>query len=241
VQSRRENRGRVRPELVMSATSATGSSGSSGSNASGSSGSSAANSNGITSSGFLSLLVGELENQDPLEPTSTSDFINQMSQYATFDQDQTLNTQLGTLLTSFNSLLTMNSVNYIGHTVEAKGDTTTLQNSQATFGYSLSAAAQNVTLTVEDSSGNVVWSGTGPTASGMNSFTWNGINSSGTQVSDGGQYSLTVTATDSSGNSVFNYTTVTGAVTGVDDSSGSTMLDVGGVPVSVSNVLAVKS
>jgi flagellar basal-body rod modification protein FlgD len=220
---------------VSSATNPTGST------VSGSDVASAASSNGITSAGFLSLLVGELQNQDPLDPTSTSDFINQMSQYATFDQDQTLNTQLGTLLTSFSSLLTMNSVNYIGHNVEVKSDTTTLQNGAATFGYSLSAAAQNVTLTVEDSSGNVVWSGTGPTASGMNSFTWNGVNSSGTQLGNGGQYSLTVTATDSSGNSVFNYTTVTGAVTGVDDSTGSTMLDVGGVPVSVSNVIAVTS
>jgi flagellar basal-body rod modification protein FlgD len=164
-----------------------------------------------------------------------------MSQYATFDQDQTLNTQLGTLLTSFNSLLTMNSVNYIGHTVEAKGDTTTLQNGQAQFGYSLTSAAQNVTLTVEDSSGNVVWSGTGPTAAGMNSFTWNGISSNGTQLGNGGQYTLNVTATDSSGNSVFGYTTMFGAVTGVDDSSGSTMLDVGGVSVSVSNIVGVTS
>ena len=221
----------------MSVNSTSGSSSSS----SGSSSNSAATSNGITSSGFLSLLVGELENQDPLEPTSTSDFINQMSQYATFDADQTLNTQLGTLLTSFNSLLTLNSVNYIGHTVEAKGDTTTLQKGAATYGYSLSAAAQNVTLTVEDSSGNVVWSGTGPAAAGMNSFTWNGVNNSGTQLSDGGQYTLKVTATDSSGNSVFNYTTVTGAVTDIDSSSGTTMLDVGGVPVSISNIIGVKS
>jgi flagellar basal-body rod modification protein FlgD len=218
----------------MSVSSAT-------SNVNASTVSSAANSNGVTSSSFLSLLVGELENQDPLDPTSTTDFINQMSQYATFDQTQALNTQLGTLLTSFNSLLTMNSVNYIGHTVEAKGNTTTLQNGAATFGYSLTAAAKSVTLTVEDSSGNVVWSGTGPAASGMNSFTWNGINSSGTQLSNGGQYTLNVTATDSSGNSVYGYTTVTGAVTGVDDSSGTTMLTVGGVPVSVSNVIGVTS
>jgi flagellar basal-body rod modification protein FlgD len=197
-------------------------------------------SGGITSGDFLSLLVGELQNQDPLDPTSTSDFINQMSSYATFDQDQTLNTQLGTLLTSFNSLLTMNSVNYIGHNVEVKGNTATLQNGSAAFGYSLTSAAQNVSLSVQDSSGNVVWSGSGPTASGMNSFSWNGITSSGTQLTSG-QYTLNVTATDGSGNSVYGYTTFSGAVTGVDNSSGTTMLDVGGVPVSVSNVVGVTS
>jgi flagellar basal-body rod modification protein FlgD len=222
----------------MSTTSATSASGST---VTGSTVASAASANGITSSGFLSLLVGELQNQDPLEPTSTSDFINQMSQYATFDQDQTLNTQLGTLLTSFNSLLTMNSVNYLGHTVEAKGDTTTLTNGAAQFGYSLTSAAQTVQLSVQDSSGNIVWSGSGATAAGMNSFTWNGVGSDGTQLANGGQYTLKVTATDASGNSVLGFTTITGAVTGVDSSSGTAMLEVGGVSVNVSDVVGVKS
>jgi flagellar basal-body rod modification protein FlgD len=197
--------------------------------------------NGITSGDFLTLLVGELQNQDPLNPTSTSDFINQMSSYATFDEQQTLNTQLGTLLTSFNSLLTMNSVNYLGHNVEAKGNTATLQNGQATFGYSLTSAAANVQLTVQDGSGNTVWSGTGPTAAGLNSFTWNGTTSNGAQLSDGGQYTLNVTASDASGNSVYGYGTFTGTVTGVDSSSGTTMLTVGGVPVSISDIVGVKS
>jgi flagellar basal-body rod modification protein FlgD len=203
--------------------------------------SAAAATNGITSGDFLSLLVGELQNQDPLDPTSTTDFINQMSSYATFDEQQTLNTQLGTLLTSFNSLLTMNSVNYLGHNVEAKGNTATLQNGQAAFGYSLTSAATNVQLSVQDSSGNIVWSGAGSTAAGMNSFTWNGTSSNGAQLSDGGQYTLNVTAADASGNSVYGYSTFVGTVTGIDSSSGTTMLDVGGVPVSVSDIVGVKS
>jgi flagellar basal-body rod modification protein FlgD len=198
-------------------------------------------SGGVTSGDFLSLLVNELQNQDPLDPTSTTDFINQMSSYATFDQEQSLNTNLNTLLSSFNSLLTMNSVNYLGHDVIAKGNVATLQNGQASFGYDLTAPAANVSLTVQDSQGNVVWSGTGPAAQGMNTVSWNGTNSSGAQLQDGGQYTLNVTATDAAGNSVYNYSTFTGTVTGVDSSSGTTMLDVGGVPVDVSNIVGVKS
>jgi flagellar basal-body rod modification protein FlgD len=52
---------------------------------------------------------------------------------------------------------------------------------------------------------------------------------------------LNVTATDAAGNNVYGFTTVTGAVTGVDSSSGTAMLDVGGVPVNVSDVVGVKS
>jgi flagellar basal-body rod modification protein FlgD len=201
----------------------------------------AASSAGISSTDFLTLLVDELQNQDPLDPTDTSDFVNQMSQYANFDQEQTLNTNLGNLLTSFNSLLTMNSINYLGHTVEVKGDTTSLQNGQATFGYSLTGSASNVALTIKDAAGDTVWSGTGPSAAGMNSFTWDGTTNDGTKLSDGGQYTLSVAATDASGKSVYGYTTFSGKVDDVDNSSGSTMLDIGGVPVSISNVVGVTS
>jgi flagellar basal-body rod modification protein FlgD len=233
----RRSRG-VWPEHAMGVTSPTSSSVPSPSSAAVNG---AAASSGLSSGDFLALLVGELQNQDPLDPTSTTDFINQMGSYATFDQQQTLNTQLGTLLTSFNSLLTMNSVNYIGHTVEVTGKTTTLQNGSAVFGYSLTSAAQSVQLSVQDSSGNVVWTGSGTTNAGMNAFTWNGQNSAGTQLPDGGQYTMTVTATNAAGTSVYGFSTVSGVVSGVENSSGTTMLNVGGVPVNVSNVVAVLS
>jgi flagellar basal-body rod modification protein FlgD len=195
----------------------------------------------LTSSDFLNLLVSELQTQDPLDPTNSTDFINQLTSYANFDEQQTLNTNLSSLATSFNSLLTLNASNYIGKTVEAKADTATLQDGQASFGYSLNSGASSVTLTVTDSSGNTVWTGSGTTTAGSNSFTWDGKTTGGTQFSDGGQYSLSVTATDSSGNSLSGYTTVSGKVTGVDSSSGTPMLTVGGTSISISSIIGVTS
>jgi flagellar basal-body rod modification protein FlgD len=203
--------------------------------------SSSSTTSSLTSSDFLNLLVNELQTQDPLDPTNSTDFINQLTSYANFDEQQTLNTNLSSLATSFNSLLTLNASNYIGKTVEAKADTATLQDGQASFGYSLNSGASSVTLTVTDSSGNTVWTGSGTTTAGSNSFTWDGKTSDGTQLSDGGQYSLSVTATDSSGNSVSGYTTVSGKVTGVDSSSGTPMLTVGGTSISISSIIGVTS
>jgi flagellar basal-body rod modification protein FlgD len=203
--------------------------------------SSSSTTSSLTSSDFLNLLVNELQTQDPLDPTNSTDFINQLTSYANFDEQQTLNTNLSTLATSFNSLLTLNASNYIGKTVEAKADTATLQNGQASFGYSLNSAASSVTLTVTDSSGNAVWTGSGTTTAGSNSFNWDGKTTDGTQLSDGGQYSLSVTATDSSGNPVSGYTTVSGKVTGVDSSSGTPMLTVGGTSISISSIIGVTS
>jgi flagellar basal-body rod modification protein FlgD len=195
----------------------------------------------ISSTDFLNLLVSELQNQDPLNATSTTDFINQLTSYANFNQQQSINSSLTSLAGSFSSLVTLNSVNYIGHTVEAKTDTATLTNGSATFGYSLSSAASNVAISVKDSSGNTVWSGSGTGNSGSNSFSWDGKNSDGTQLSDGGQYTISVTATDSAGNSVFNYSTITGTVTGIDASTSTPALLVNGVSVSAANIIGVTS
>ena len=203
--------------------------------------SSSSTTSSLTSSDFLNLLVNELQTQDPLDPTNSTDFINQLTSYANFDEQQTLNTNLSSLATSFNSLLTLNASNYIGKTVEAKADTATLQNGQASFGYSLNSAASSVTLTVTDSSGNAVWTGSGTTTAGSNSFAWDGKTTDGTQLSDGGQYSLSVAATDSSGNAISGYTTVSGTVTGVDSSSGTPMLTVSGTPINISSIIDVTS
>jgi len=195
----------------------------------------------LSSTDFLNLLVSELQNQDPLNATSTTDFINQLTSYANFSEQQSINSSMTSLAGSFSSLVTLNSVNYIGHTVEAKTDTATLSSGSATFGYSLSSAASDVSISVKDSSGNTVWSGTGTGNAGSNTFTWDGKNSSGTQLADGGQYSVSVTATDAAGNSVFNYSTITGTVTGIDASSSTPSLIVNGVPVSASNIIGVTS
>jgi flagellar basal-body rod modification protein FlgD len=195
----------------------------------------------LSSTDFLNLLVSELQNQDPLNATSTTDFINQLTSYANFSEQQSINSSMTSLASSFSSLVTLNSVNYIGHTVEAKTDTATLSSGSATFGYSLSSAASDVSISVKDSSGNTVWSGTGTGNAGSNTFTWDGKNSSGTQLADGGQYSVSVTATDAAGNSVFNYSTITGTVTGIDASSSTPSLIVNGVPVSASNIIGVTS
>ncbi len=220
--------------MTVSSTSSTTSSTSSSS-------SSSSSSSTISSSDFLNLLLSELQNQDPLNATSTTDFMNQLTSYANFTEQQSINSSMTSLASSFSSLVTLNSVNYIGHTVEAKTDTATLSGGSATFGYNLSAASSNVTITVKDSSGNTVYTGSGTGNEGDNTFTWNGQTTSGKQLSDGGQYTISVTATDAAGNSVFNYATTTGKVTGIDTSTSTPSLTVNGVSVSAADIIAVTS
>ena len=76
--------------------------------------------------------------------------------------------------------------------------------------FGLAASASTVTVTVTDSSGNVLRTLTpaGGTA-GTNTISWNGCDSGGSLLSDG-TYSFNVSATDSSGNAVAEYASYRG-------------------------------
>lgn len=199
---------------------------------------SSSTSSSLSTNDFLQLIVAQLQNQNPLDPTDTTEFMNQLVSYASYDEQQTMNSNLETLVSSMNSLLSSNGLGYIGQTVEAIGDTTTLSDGSATWGYSLSSDAQDVTITVKDQDGNTVYTGSGDTSSGSHTFTWDGTTNSGGTAADG-DYTISVSATDSSGSSVLNYTTVIGTVTGVDNTSGTPQLVVGDTTIDLSNVLSI--
>ena len=67
---------------------------------------SSSSSSGITSSQFLSLLVTELQNQNPLDADSASDYMNQMMAYAQYSQ---LSEMSSTLLSLQESVQTISS------------------------------------------------------------------------------------------------------------------------------------
>lgn len=200
--------------------------------------SSSSSANSLDTTQFLGLLVTELENQNPLDPTDTSQFMGQMMSYASYSQQVSMNTTLSSVLSSMNSMLASNAVGFVGRTVEAYGDTTTLQNGQANWGYSLNSAASNVSITVKDADGNAVYQTSGDTSSGKHTFTWDGTTTGGGKAPDGA-YTIEISATDSGGASVYGNTTVSGEVTGVDSTSGTNMLMLGDAEVAFDDVIKV--
>jgi flagellar basal-body rod modification protein FlgD len=71
-----------------------------------SSASSASSSSGTSFSAddFLSLLVEQLQNQDPLNPTDTSQIMSQMVSFASFQQQAASNTQLSSISSTLNTI-----------------------------------------------------------------------------------------------------------------------------------------
>jgi flagellar basal-body rod modification protein FlgD len=57
----------------------------------------ASNSSDITANDFLTLLVSELQNQDPTQPTDPNEYITQLAQVNSLEQLVSINQGIGTL------------------------------------------------------------------------------------------------------------------------------------------------
>lgn len=55
---------------------------------------------------FLSLLVEQLQNQNPLEPTSTDKLLDQMMSYASYGQQSDTNSTLASIATKLDAIAT---------------------------------------------------------------------------------------------------------------------------------------
>lgn len=195
----------------------------------------------IDSDEFLILMVEQLQNQDPTDPTDTSEYIGQMISYASYETQSEISDQLATLTDTISTYMNSQGLGYLGQTVEAVGNTTSLQDGEAQWSYSLDSEAETVTVSILDEDGNTVYSESGETSSGAHSFTWDGVTSDGEQLEDGGQYTIQVEAYDADGNEVSGSTTVIAEVTAIDASGDDAVLGIGDASVLLDNVLAVKS
>ncbi|WP_247877785.1 flagellar hook assembly protein FlgD [Azospirillum thiophilum] len=194
---------------------------------------------------FLTLLLKQLEVQDPTNPVDTTTFTTQIVQLSSLEQQMSTNDKLDELNSTVSELSSStlgsgsSAISYYGKTVEAEGATTPLQDGEATWEYDMDTAASSVKLTITDSSGNTVYSDTSSsTAAGTHEVTWDGVGTDGQSYSSG-TYTLSVTALDASGKAIDTTTRFKGTVTSVDSSSGTAVLSVGGVSVSADDVLSV--
>ncbi len=89
-------RGPAKPAAAKDAVLGT----SRGTPSSGSSSSAASSSSDITANDFLTLLVSELKNQDPTQPTDPNQYITQLAQVNSLQQLVSINQGIGTLDTA---------------------------------------------------------------------------------------------------------------------------------------------
>lgn len=230
---------------TASNSSSTSSSSNSASSASSSSSSSSAVSASVQSeyNTFLTILTTELQNQDPTSPLDTNQFTSQLVQFSALEQNLQTNSLLQQLVTSQSQGQVNGALGYLGHTVQATGDSFTLDGTTTdtpTLAYSLASKASTAVMNVVNSSGLTVRQLTVDADSGAHSETFDGNDTSGDPL-PAGTYTFQVQATDSTGTAVAATTYETGKVTGIDTTDGVVNLHIGSVTVPAANVVQVIS
>ena len=199
-------------------------------------------STGMDKDDFLKLFVTQLQNQDPLNPQDSSQFISQLAQLTQVEQAYNTNTNLTSMLNQGGNSMTVASVSMIGKQVEATGNQVSLQSgSPSTINFNLAGAANQVTVAVQDANGMTVKTISGASmAAGEGSVAWDGTSNAGTALPSGA-YTFTVAAQDATGNAVTSTPLIKGQVNGVDMSGASPMLTIGNVKVNLTDVTSVST
>jgi flagellar basal-body rod modification protein FlgD len=210
--------------------------------ASGSSTAASTTTNALTSltsnfNDFLNLLMTQMQNQDPTSPMDTTQFTSELVQFASVEQQINTNSSLGTLIQATQGSETLQASSMVGKTVDATTASLPLQNSSATLQFT-TPAAEPVAIAVYNSAGQEVRNVTATSAQGANSWTWNGMNDSGTQMPDG-TYSVNVETANANGVATAVPFTVTGTVTGVSNSGSTVNLQMGTTTVPLNSVQQV--
>jgi flagellar basal-body rod modification protein FlgD len=143
---------------------------------------------------FLKMLVAQLQNQDPLNPMDNAEITSQMAQLSTVTGIDKLNETLLALSNSMALGQSVTATSMIGHGVLVEGSALNLVNGSAVGGMQLTQAADSVTVTIKDSSGNIVNKlQFGAQDAGVLPFSWNGETSTGATAADG-KYTFSVEA-----------------------------------------------
>lgn len=144
---------------------------------------------------FLTLLVTQMQNQDPLNPMENAELTSQLAQINTVKGISSLNTTMEKLLTSYSDALSMQSSALIGKNILSAGNKLPLGESGAIGGFNLAGDVDQAVVTITDSKGvKVNQLSLGELKSGVNDFYWDGKDADGKAL-DQGDYSFSVAAT----------------------------------------------
>ncbi len=144
---------------------------------------------------FMTLLVTQMKNQDPLNPMDNAQVTSQLAQLSTVTGINQLNETLQSMMMQTQSNQMLQASNMIGRVVTVEGNGVQLSKGQAVFGMSLPSAADSVNVTIKDSAGNIVRElALGRQGSGEKTLQWDGNTNDGKAMKDG-QYRFEIKAT----------------------------------------------
>ncbi len=153
---------------------------------------------------FMTLLVTQMKNQDPLNPLDNAQVTSQLAQLSTVTGIDKLNTTLETMMSNAQNSQSMQASNLIGHSVLVAGSSLHFNGTVGNFGVELPTAVDDLNITISDNAGNKLRQiSLGKQNEGIIPLSWDGYSDNGTRVA-AGDYKITISAQSGSGAATAN-------------------------------------
>jgi flagellar basal-body rod modification protein FlgD len=187
---------------------------------------------------FLTLMLAQLQNQDPTSPVDSNTFLTQLAQLSEVQGITSLNTNFGTLSNSLTSNQALQASSLLGHQALVNSSTATIAaGATVTGAVNVPQTTSQVTLSITNSAGALVSQiNLGAQPAGLANFSWNGTTGNGSQA-PAGTYTLTAQYAGATSGGTAATTLVNGTVESVSMGAGSAgmtlnVAGVGSVPFS---------
>jgi flagellar basal-body rod modification protein FlgD len=122
---------------------------------------------------FMTLLVAQMQNQDPTNPMDNNQLTSQLAQFQTAAGIEKLNTSVSAVGSLVSSMQQMNAADWVGRTVlvEGKSVVSTRDDGNQEFAFSLNSNSEKVTVTLTDDAGNAYTGTLKDVKAGVNTYT----------------------------------------------------------------------
>jgi flagellar basal-body rod modification protein FlgD len=194
---------------------------------------------GLTSNfnDFLTMLMTQLQHQDPTQPMDSSQFTSELVQFSSVEQQISTNTNLSQLIQLTQASQIEQSSAMLGKPATVTSSQLALQSGSAQLNFN-TTTAEPVAIAVYNAAGAQIQTATLTSSAGANTWQWNGKAANGLTQPDGA-YKVTVSAIGSDGSATAIPFTVTGTVTSVQNQNGTVQLQMGGMTVPFTSVQSV--
>ena len=188
---------------------------------------------------FMTLLLVELQHQDPTEPMDSEKILSQTSQLATLEASENTNQALADLAASLGTSQQYSTIAAIGKTADL-GSNAIGHDEGSTSSFEIYFPQEIASGTVEvlDTNGEIVSTmSIEPNASGVYQFDWNGTLSNG-EAAQSGMYYITASYKNPAGEDL---TTRMGAypIESVRFEDGATLVKVGSSYIDIESVVEI--
>lgn len=191
----------------------------------------------INSIDFMTLLVAQIQNQDPMSPMDNQQFTEQITSFSMLDEMTKMNEKLEDSMMMSTSINNTAMLGLVGKDVTVQGNKTWMEEGVATTNGLTVKAPGTAFIEVKDSDGAVVATYEKDVNAGLNRLEWDGLLADGELAPDG-EYSISVSVLNGE-TELPSTTLMTGAVQSLRYENNVAVVGVGDEEYYVSEIYSV--